>query len=160
MGDERCVQRAGIGAGCEETRSIGNRVETAALHEVASHAADVGCVEDHAEPEVLLNTQAPVVDCRRIEVVLDGGHSGRADAEWAAQQLRDRVPLAAHAIDRAPLRVLESANMPAVLIEIGFLSNPEQEKQLTVDGFQNTFVQAVYDSVVRFRDALNAGGGR
>jgi N-acetylmuramoyl-L-alanine amidase len=76
------------------------------------------------------------------------------------QQLRDRVPLSSHAIDRAPLRVLESANMPAVLIEIGFLSNAEQEKQLALDGFQNTFVQAVYDSVVRFRDSLNAGGGR
>jgi N-acetylmuramoyl-L-alanine amidase len=76
------------------------------------------------------------------------------------QQLRDRVPLSAHPIDRAPLRVLESANMPAVLIEVGFLSNAAQEKQLTVDGFQNTFVQAVYDAVVRFRDSLTAGGGR
>jgi N-acetylmuramoyl-L-alanine amidase len=83
-------------------------------------------------------------------------------AEFATileQQLRDRVPLSAHAVDRAPLRVLESANMPAVLIEIGFLSNAEQEKQLALDGFQNTFVQAVYDAIVRFRDALNAGGG-
>ena len=46
------------------------------------------------------------------------------------QQLRERVPLAAQAVDRAPLRVLESANMPAVLIEIGYLTNPEQEKLL------------------------------
>jgi len=55
--------------------------------------------------------------------------------------------------------VLESANMPAVLIEVGFLSNAEQEKQLSLDAFQNTFVQGVYDAIVRFRDALNAGGG-
>jgi len=84
-------------------------------------------------------------------------------AEFAtilAQQLRDRVPLAAHPIDRATLRVLESANMPAVLIEMGFLSNAEQEKQLSLDAFQNSLVQAVYDAVVRFRDALTAGGGR
>jgi N-acetylmuramoyl-L-alanine amidase len=84
-------------------------------------------------------------------------------AEFATileQQLRGRVPLSTHTVDRAPLRVLESANMPAVLIEIGFLSNAEQEKQLSLDAFQNTFVQAVYDAIVRFRDALNAGGGR
>jgi N-acetylmuramoyl-L-alanine amidase len=84
-------------------------------------------------------------------------------AEFATileQQLRGRLPLSAHAVDRAPLRVLESANMPAVLIEIGFLSNAEQEKQLSLDAFQNTFVQAVYDAIVRFRDALNAGSGR
>ena len=68
------------------------------------------------------------------------------------QQLRDRVPLAAPAVDRAPLRVLESANMPAVLIEMGYLTNPDQERQLAADEFQNTLVQAIYDAVVRFRD--------
>ena len=76
------------------------------------------------------------------------------------QQLRNRVPLSAHAIDRAPLRVLESANMPAVLIELGFLSNAEQEKQLALEAYQSALSQAVYEAVVRFRDALNAGGGR
>jgi N-acetylmuramoyl-L-alanine amidase len=84
-------------------------------------------------------------------------------AEFAAvleQQLRNRVPLSAHAIDRAPLRILESANMPAVLVEMGFLSNPEQEKQLMLDAFQAGVAQSVYDAVVRFRDSLNGGGGR
>ena len=83
-------------------------------------------------------------------------------AEFATileQQLRGRIPLSGHSIDRAPLRVLESANMPAVLIEIGFLSNAEQEKQLALDAFQNLLVQAVYDAVIRFRDALNARSG-
>jgi len=76
------------------------------------------------------------------------------------QQLRNRVPLSVHPIDRAPLRILESANMPAVLLEMGFLSNAEQEKQLTVDAFQAGVVQSIYEAVVRFRDSLNAGGGR
>jgi N-acetylmuramoyl-L-alanine amidase len=76
------------------------------------------------------------------------------------QQLRNRVPLSVHPIDRAPLRVLESANMPAVLLEMGFLSNAEQEKQLTVDVFQAGVAQSIYEAVVRFRDSLNAGGGR
>jgi N-acetylmuramoyl-L-alanine amidase len=76
------------------------------------------------------------------------------------QQLRNRVPLSAHPIDRAPLRILESANMPAVLLEMGFLSNTEQEKQLTVDVFQAGVAQSIYEAVVRFRDSLNAGGQR
>ena len=65
-----------------------------------------------------------------------------------------------HPIDRAPLRVLESANMPAVLLEMGFLTNPEQEKQLAGDVFQNARGAVDLDAVVRFRDSLNAGGGR
>jgi len=72
---------------------------------------------------------------------------------------RDRVPLANRAVDRAPLRVLQSANMPAVLIEMGYLTNPEQEKLLSGDSFQNALVQSVYDAIVRFRDTI-AGGTR
>ena len=60
------------------------------------------------------------------------------------ERLRDHVPLASRAVDRAPLGVLESANMPAVLVEMGFLTNADQEKQLTGNDFQNAFVQAMY----------------
>jgi hypothetical protein len=51
-----------------------------------------------------------------------------AFANILEQLLHDRVPLATPPIDRAPLRVLESANMPAVLLELGYLTNPDQEK--------------------------------
>ena len=70
------------------------------------------------------------------------------------ERLRDRVTLAAQPIDRAPLAVLESANMPAVLIEMGFLTNAEQEKQLAGGEWQNALVQAVTESIIRFRDSL------
>jgi N-acetylmuramoyl-L-alanine amidase len=76
------------------------------------------------------------------------------------QQFNGRIPLARRPADVAPLRVLESANMPAVLIEMGYLTNPEQEKLLVSDVFQNAVVQSVYDAVLRFRDALAGGGTR
>ncbi|HWW86055.1 MAG TPA: N-acetylmuramoyl-L-alanine amidase [Vicinamibacterales bacterium] len=70
------------------------------------------------------------------------------------QLMRDRVPLATTPVDRAPLRVLESANMPAALIEAGYLTNPEQEKAIASEGFQGALVQSIYDAVVRFRDLM------
>ncbi len=76
------------------------------------------------------------------------------------QQFHDHVPLSSHPLEQAPLRVLESANMPAVLIELGYLSNPEQEKLLTGESFQNAFVQALADAIVRFRESLQNGGTR
>jgi len=76
------------------------------------------------------------------------------------EQMRERVPMAAQALDRAALRVLESANMPAVLIEVGYLTNPEQEALIKTDAFQNSVAQSVYDAVVRFRDSLAGGGTR
>jgi rhamnose utilization protein RhaD (predicted bifunctional aldolase and dehydrogenase) len=55
---------------------------------------------------------------------------------------------------------IEPANMPAVLIEMGYLTNAEQEHLLVSDMFQSTFVQALYDAVVRFRDSTAAAGTR
>jgi N-acetylmuramoyl-L-alanine amidase len=77
-------------------------------------------------------------------------------AEFAAQleaALRARVPMSPRALQQAPFRVLVGANMPAALVEMGFMTNAEQEQQLTSDAFQSTLVQALYDAIVAFRDA-------
>ena len=81
-------------------------------------------------------------------------------ADLLQQAFHDHVPLAARPVDRAPLRVLESANMPAVLLEVGYLSNAEQAKLLAGDAFQNAVVQALFDAIVKFRETLPGGGGR
>jgi len=83
-----------------------------------------------------------------------------AFANILEQLLHDRVPLTTPPIDRAPLRVLESANMPAVLLELGYLTNPDQEKLIASDAFQNAVVSSLVEAVIRFRDTFsNAGGG-
>ena len=76
------------------------------------------------------------------------------------EQWHDRIPLAPHPIGRAPLGVLASANMPAVLVEMGYLTNADQEKQMMGAEFQNALVQTLYDGVLKFRDALGTGGAR
>ena len=49
--------------------------------------------------------------------------------------------------------------MPAVLIEMGYLTNPEEQKALAGPNFQNEFVAAVFEAIVRFRDSLSPQGG-
>jgi N-acetylmuramoyl-L-alanine amidase len=66
--------------------------------------------------------------------------------------LRERVPMSPRAIQQAPFRVLVGANMPAVLVEMGFISNPEQEKQLASESFQTSIVQALVEGLLRFRN--------
>ena len=76
-------------------------------------------------------------------------------ARIVREQFDGRVPLDEHQLfDAGPFRVLESANMPAVLIEMGYLSNADQETALGSAEFQNTFVQAILDAVVKFREHL------
>ena len=67
--------------------------------------------------------------------------------------LRGRVTMNARALQQGPLRVLVGANMPAVLVEIGFLTNPAQEAQLASDAYQNNIVQGIVDAVIQFRDS-------
>jgi N-acetylmuramoyl-L-alanine amidase len=74
-------------------------------------------------------------------------------AQAVESSLRAHVPMSPRAIQQAPFRVLVGANMPAVLVEMGFITNPEQEKQLRSDDFQNNVVQGLVESITRFRDA-------
>ena len=72
-------------------------------------------------------------------------------ANFVEQALRSRVAMSPRAVQQAPFRVLVGANMPAVLVEIGYLSNPEQEQLLTSSSYQDSVAQALLDAIVRFR---------
>ena len=73
--------------------------------------------------------------------------------------LRERVPMSTRAVQQAPFRVLVGANMPAVLVELGFLTNAEQEQRLAADDQQNTLAQALLDGIMRYR-AASPGAAR
>ena len=49
------------------------------------------------------------------------------------------------------IRVLESTNMPSVLVETGFLSNPDDEKYLNSDEGQQQIADAITRAVVRYK---------
>ena len=64
------------------------------------------------------------------------------------------MPHDAAPLREAPFRVLVGANMPAVLVEMGFITNPAQEAALRSDAFQQQVVQALVNSIVRYRDSV------
>ena len=73
-------------------------------------------------------------------------------ASAAEASLRAAVPMSPRAIEQAPFRVLVGVNMPAIIVEMAFLSNPQQEREAAGDTFQNAIVQALVNGIVRFRD--------
>ena len=118
-----------------------------------------------AEAREVAEREAPFLSvvgggAREIDIVeWDMAQARHADrsarlAELVEDELRQRVPMSPRAIQRAPFRVLVGANMPAVLVEMGFISNSDQERQLTTASFQNEVVDALIASVLRFRDYL------
>ena len=75
-------------------------------------------------------------------------------AAMTEQALRARVEMSPRALQQAPLRVLVGANMPAVLVEIGYLSNAEQEKQLASGAYQDQIAQSLFDAIAQFRTEI------
>jgi N-acetylmuramoyl-L-alanine amidase len=65
--------------------------------------------------------------------------------------LASRVEMSQRAVQQAPFRVLVGANMPSVLVEMGYLSNPEQEAQMAGAAFQDAIAEALFEALVKFR---------
>lgn len=53
-------------------------------------------------------------------------------------------------VKQAPFRVLMRAAMPAVLVEVAFISNSTEEKKLQDDFFLDQVSQALYDGISKF----------
>ena len=104
---------------------------------------------------------------RRIDVVRwdlaqarhlesSGALAGMLDEEMR----RRKVVMSARGITRAPMRVLTAANMPAVLVEMAYLTNAAQESQSAGNGFRNGVAEALFDAIVRFRVYAEARRGQ
>ena len=79
-------------------------------------------------------------------------------AEMLEEQLRAYVMMSSQPRQSAPLRVLAGVDMPAALIEMAYLTNPEQAQLARSEPFQISLTQAIYDAVVTFRAYLEAQG--
>ena len=55
------------------------------------------------------------------------------------------------------IRVLQSTNMPAILIETGFINNEEDERYLNSEQGQQELAESIAQAVKRYREALDGG---
>ncbi|MDX8044383.1 N-acetylmuramoyl-L-alanine amidase [Gracilibacillus sp. S3-1-1] len=50
-------------------------------------------------------------------------------------------------VKQANYFVLADTNMPAILIEVGYLTNPEQEQEMLTDAFQQNVAEAIVEGI-------------
>jgi N-acetylmuramoyl-L-alanine amidase len=62
-------------------------------------------------------------------------------------ELKEKSPLTRKTIHSAGFRVLKAPDIPSVLLELGFLSNEQDEKRLTSDSWRETMAEAVGKAV-------------
>ncbi|MCT8137654.1 N-acetylmuramoyl-L-alanine amidase [Anaerobacillus sp. CMMVII] len=46
--------------------------------------------------------------------------------------------------------VIRNAQMPAILVELGFMTNPDEEKLIKTNSFQQKAAQSLADSIVNY----------
>ncbi len=78
-------------------------------------------------------------------------------AEVMVKRLSSKLGIRGRGIDQAGFYVLNGAFMPAVLVEVAFISNPEDEKLLKQTWFQKKVAEALYKGVKDFRERYKGG---
>ncbi|MEQ1759316.1 MAG: N-acetylmuramoyl-L-alanine amidase [Vicinamibacterales bacterium] len=78
-------------------------------------------------------------------------------ANLLESSLRAQVPMGLRPIQEAPMRVLAGLDMAAVVVELAYLSNPEQDTASQSDDFQNKAAQAILEAVSAYRAAWRGG---
>ena len=73
-------------------------------------------------------------------------------AEMIQQELNEALSISNRGIKQAPFRVLTGATMPAVLIEVGFINNPDEEKLMSDSEYQMKIANAIFRSIQRFQN--------
>jgi N-acetylmuramoyl-L-alanine amidase len=89
----------------------------------------------------------------------DGAHARYFDvsarvAGLVQGELEKLVPMSPNPIRHMPLRLFSGADMPAVLVEMAFLTNPEQDMAAGTHDFKDRVALALAEAVGRFRSYL------
>lgn len=71
------------------------------------------------------------------------------------QQLANIETLHYHQVEQAPFMVLKSPDIPSLLVETGFLSNPSEEKRLSDPVFQKKIANALYLGIKNYYEKQN-----
>lgn len=90
---------------------------------------------------------------------LDHQHWSALLAELIQGQLGQVHPGPNRGVKQGPLAVITNALMPAVLVEVGFLTNPDEERLLTREAFQENTATAIASAVMEFFRRYPTGGG-
>ncbi len=71
--------------------------------------------------------------------------------EYIQEGLNNLMGIRDRGVKQAPLIVLKGLDMPGVLVEVGFISNPVEEAKLITDWYQDKIVNVLANSVDRYK---------
>lgn len=97
---------------------------------------------DTRSATVLDSIKQDLVETGRIKQSLQFTKS--LTPHWKSAQVKIR---------RAPFYVLENAEAPALLIEVGYLTNPEEQKVLLTEAHQDLVAESIVKALLDFKES-------
>lgn len=144
--------------------SLGARARGAETYFLSMEASDARAAEvAAAENRGAAELDDPLYDLQLILWDLAQSHHLSASQRVAAliqEELNTTLGLRDRGVKQAPFRVLMGAAMPAVLVELGFLSNPEEEERLKDPAYRSELVEALVRAIGRYRSEVDERAAR
>jgi N-acetylmuramoyl-L-alanine amidase len=121
----------------------------------SAHAEEVAARENAISPATLKDLQNLLKAIALNSKIDESRDFAAAVQENMVQGLRPHHTVSDRGVHTAPFYVLIGANMPAVLAEIAFVSNPEDERQLKKPDYRETLARSLLSGVRSYLEALN-----
>jgi N-acetylmuramoyl-L-alanine amidase len=142
--------------------SVGNGAQGTETYFLATRASDERAAQSAATENAGAETAPadgaaegdPLYDLQLILWDLAQSHhlsESQRFANLVQAELNQTLGLRDRGVKQAPFRVLMGAAMPAVLVELGFLSNPAEETKLLQPAYRADLISALVRAVERYR---------
>lgn len=76
-------------------------------------------------------------------------------ARRVQRSVTEKLGLADRGVRRAPFYVLAGTKMPAILLELAYISNSKEREKLRSVSFRQEAASALFDAIMSFREAVN-----
>ena len=119
------------------------------------HAEAVAARENAISPATLKDLQNLVKAITLNSKIDESRDFAAAVQEHMVAGVRRQHGVRDRGVHTAPFYVLIGANMPAVLAEIAFVSNPEDEKRLKAGEYREVIARSLLSGVKSYLEALN-----
>ena len=132
-----------------ETYMIGTNKNAAAVRTAA---------RENAVLDLEGTNSAKLTDEDLITATMAQAGFAKQSEQFAAlvqEEMNKRVQSKNRGVKQAGFYVLMGASMPNVLIELGFLSNPNEEKKLNSSSYRDMLATSIYYAILKYQKILN-----
>ena len=95
-----------------------------------------------------VNVKQALIDMAQTAAIVDSLKLGRS----VLQEIGDINQLHKGRVEQAGFAVLKAPDIPSILVETAFISNPDEERRLTDDAYQDKMAAAITAGIKRYFD--------